>query len=135
MIEVQYFYTGTEVLLVKIVFIENRLFKDKFLEKVGGAKAPPCPSCSAAYAEKRHVLYSFIQKSPRVLVWTEALSGTLSAMLSFIHYPVQCDNYCNIIHNYTFSSFFPFPRFPLFLVFLVFQTTFHNVVLNLKQDK
>ena len=43
MIEVQYFYTGTEVLLVKIVFIENRLFKDKFLEKVGGAKAPPAP--------------------------------------------------------------------------------------------
>ena len=43
MIEVQYFYTGTEVLLVKIVFIENRLFKDKFLEKVGGANAPPAP--------------------------------------------------------------------------------------------
>ena len=30
----------TEALLVKIVFTENRLFKDKFLEKVGGANAP-----------------------------------------------------------------------------------------------
>ena len=43
MIEVQYFYIGTEALLVKIVFTENRLFKDKFLEKVGGANAPPAP--------------------------------------------------------------------------------------------
>ena len=43
MIEVQYFYTGTEALLVKIVFTENWLFKDKFLEKVGGANAPPAP--------------------------------------------------------------------------------------------
>ena len=43
MIEVQYFYTGTEALLMKIVFTENRLFKDNFLEKVGGANAPPAP--------------------------------------------------------------------------------------------
>ena len=43
MIEVQYFYTGTEALLVKIVFTENQLFKYKFLEKVGGANAPPAP--------------------------------------------------------------------------------------------
>ena len=43
MIKVQYFYTGTEALLVKIVFTENRLFKDKFLKKVGGANAPPAP--------------------------------------------------------------------------------------------
>ena len=28
---------------MKIVFTENRLFKDKFLEKVGGANAPPAP--------------------------------------------------------------------------------------------
>ena len=43
MIEIQYFYTGTEALLLKIVFTENRLFKDKFLEKVGGANDPPAP--------------------------------------------------------------------------------------------
>ena len=43
MIEVQYFYTGTEALLVKIVFTENRLFKEKFLENIGGANAPPAP--------------------------------------------------------------------------------------------
>ena len=43
MIEVQYFYAGTEALLVKTVFTENRIFKDKFLEKVGGANAPPAP--------------------------------------------------------------------------------------------
>ena len=43
MIEVQYSYTGTEALLVKIVFTEIRLFKDKFLVKVGGANAPPAP--------------------------------------------------------------------------------------------
>ena len=28
---------------MKIVFTENWLFKDKFLEKVGGANAPPAP--------------------------------------------------------------------------------------------
>ena len=43
MIEVQYFYRSTEALLVKIVFTENWLFKDNFLEKVGGANAPPAP--------------------------------------------------------------------------------------------
>ena len=43
MIEAQYFHTGTEALLVKIVFTENQLFKDNFLEKVGGANAPPAP--------------------------------------------------------------------------------------------
>ena len=43
MIEVQYFYRSSEALLVKIVFTENWLFKNKFLEKVGGANAPPAP--------------------------------------------------------------------------------------------
>ena len=68
MIEVQYFYTGTEALLMKIVFTENRLFEDNFLEKVGGANAPPAPPALPTMEEHvkshHHSTIKSVEKMP-----------------------------------------------------------------------